>query len=178
MAVDTKLLDDLGLSKGSPPMGVGQLRRRITNYVDKMWPKLYQDRAPDDFKAWTEGMLPTVQAAELALVFNGRLARARQAQQRLDRYAVSAGRPEVVASVETGARDSDGNLMFEDAVISEAVEALPGTIDRPTFDETGAVTGSETVPNPAIVQDEAERVAAQAVLSAMPQEVLDFMSGV
>ena len=43
------------------------------------------------------------------------------------------------------------------------VEALPAYF-----------VNSETVPNPLIVQDEAERAAAQAVIDATPQEVKDF----
>lgn len=35
-------------------------------------------------------------------------------------------------------------------------------------------TGTKTVTNPLIVQDDAERAAAQAVIDATPQEVKDF----
>jgi hypothetical protein len=43
------------------------------------------------------------------------------------------------------------------------------------YDEaTGAHTGTEMVPNPTVVADEAERDAAQAVVDATPQEVVDY----
>lgn len=99
-------------------------------------------------------------------LFNHQLAAYRQAVERLARFRLAEGLPEVT-------EDQDGTIV----IVQPAVAPLPATIERPVIDpETGEVTGSETVPNPAIVQDEIERAAAQAVVDGTPVEVKAFVT--
>ena len=61
-----------------------------------------------------------------------------------------------------------------DAVV--ASDDIPATIKVTSTDtETMEVT-TETVPNPAIVKDEEERAAAQSVVDATPQSVIDSIN--
>jgi len=61
-----------------------------------------------------------------------------------------------------------------DAVV--ASDDIPATVDVTTVDmETGAQT-TKTVKNPLIVKDEEERAAAQAVVDATPQPVIDSLN--
>ena len=61
-----------------------------------------------------------------------------------------------------------------DAVV--ASDDIPETIDVTTTNmETGAQT-TETVKNPLIVEDEEQRAAAQAVVDATPQPVIDSLN--
>ena len=61
-----------------------------------------------------------------------------------------------------------------DAVV--ASDDIPATVDVTTTDiDTGAQT-TETVRNPLIVEDEEERAAAQAVIDATPQPVIDSLN--
>lgn len=61
-----------------------------------------------------------------------------------------------------------------DAVV--ASDDIPATVDVTTTDmDTGAQT-TETVRNPLIVEDEEERAAAQAVVDATPQPVIDSIN--
>ena len=61
-----------------------------------------------------------------------------------------------------------------DAVV--ASDDIPATVDVTTTDmETGAQT-TETVKNPLIVEDEEQRAAAQAVVDATPQPVIDSLN--
>ena len=61
-----------------------------------------------------------------------------------------------------------------DAVV--ASDDIPATVDVTTTNmETGAQT-TETVKNPLIVKDEEERAAAQAVVDATPQPVIDSLN--
>jgi len=61
-----------------------------------------------------------------------------------------------------------------DAVV--ASDDIPATVEVSTTNpETMEVT-TETVPNPAIVKDEEERAAAQSVVDATPQSVIDSIN--
>jgi hypothetical protein len=117
-------------------------------------------------------------------LFNHQLAAYRAAQARLARYRLADGRPEVTGEQE--ALDDDGMPIFDDetgapiletVVLQAAITPLPAEIERPVYDEeTGAHTGTEKVPNPDIVRDDAERAQAQAVIDNTPKEVVDFAS--
>lgn len=106
-----------------------------------------------------------------------------EAVARLAQYRLADGRDDVYEDVIVGQRvvvdeegapllDENDNLQYEDIVestlIAFAVEALPATVT-----ETDVEGNTTEVPNPAIVQDDAERAEAQAVVDATPQAVID-----
>lgn len=115
-------------------------------------------------------------------LFNHQLAAYRAAQARLARYRLADGRPEVTD--EQQAVDEQGQPVFDETtgepvmetvVVQAAIDPLPAEIEQPVYDEeTGEQTGTEMVPNPEIVRDDAERAEAQAVVDGTPQEVADF----
>ena len=115
-------------------------------------------------------------------LFNHQLANYRAAQTRLARYRLADGRPEV--SEEQQATDEQGQPVFNEktgepvmeiVVVQAAIEPLPAEVEQPVYDkETGAQTGTELIPNPVIVQDDAERADAQAVIDGTPAEVRAF----
>ena len=115
-------------------------------------------------------------------LFNHQLRDYLAAQARLARYRLADGRPEVTE--EQQAIDEQGQPVFNEetgesvmeiVVVQAAIEPLPAEVEQPVYDnETGEQTGTEIVPNPTVVADEAERAAAQAVVDAAPQEVVDY----
>ena len=117
-------------------------------------------------------------------LFNHQLATYREAQARLERYRLADGRPEVTN--EQQAIGEQGQPMFDEAtgepvmdtvVVQAAIDPLPAEVERPIYDEvTGEQTGTEMVSNPEIVQDEAERAEARAVVDETPAEVIEFAS--
>lgn len=107
--------------------------------------------------------------------FNLHLAEYRRATARLSRYVLSVGRPEVTEEVETGSLDENGNPLIETVIVQTAIEALVTTVEKTTVGEDGTET-TETIPNPLIVQDDAERAAAQAVVDATPPAVVAWAS--
>ena len=93
-------------------------------------------------------------------LFNYALAAYRAATARLAQYRLADGRAEIV---------QDGE------VTQTAIDPLPAQIEQPVYDpDTGEETGTEMIDNPAIVADDAERAAAQAVIDATPADVLAF----
>ena len=52
-----------------------------------------------------------------------------------------------------------------------AIDPLEPTVEQNIYDDEGNLTGTETVANPLIVADDAEREAAQAIVDGTPEEV-------
>ena len=98
-----------------------------------------------------------------------------QSVARLTQYLVSVGREEVKAMQPNGQKSFNQETgQYEDVLVEmimqTAIDALPETIEiTQGFPE--AV--KSTVRNPAIVLDEEQRAAAQAIIDATPQEVKD-----
>ena len=61
-----------------------------------------------------------------------------------------------------------------DAIV--ASDDIPATVDVSTTDPETMEVSTTTVPNPVIVKDEEERAAAQSVVDATPQSVIDSIN--
>lgn len=115
-------------------------------------------------------------------LFNHQLVAYRAAQARLARYRLADGRPEVTA--EQQAIDEQGYPVFDEDIgepvieavmVQVAIDPLPAEVVQPVYAETtGEQTGTIMVPNPAVVQDDAERASAQAVIDGTPTAVIAF----
>ena len=130
----------------------------------------------------------TVLASRKALaLFNHQLEEYTDAVTRLAEYQVSVGREEVTSTRVIGEEpvlDEDGMATFddddaqimqditEDFISVTAIQAVDATVEQTTHDDEGVAT-TATVENPLITQDNAERAAAQAVVDATPQAVID-----
>jgi hypothetical protein len=108
-------------------------------------------------------------------MFNHRLHAYRKATARLDQYLVAEGREEATEEQPTGEYDEEGNEITETVVVQTEIDPVEPTVEKNVYDEEGNLTGTETVTNPLIVQDEEERAEAQAVIDATPQEVKDWI---
>ena len=107
--------------------------------------------------------------------FEIQLANYQRAVARLTQYLVSEGRPEVKEMLPVGQKtlnEETGEMqdVLVETITQTAIDPLPATIEIwEGFPEPVKVT----VRNPAIVQDEEQRAAAQAIVDATPQEVKD-----
>ena len=125
-----------------------------------------------------------VQEAADNWTFNKQLREYVAASERLSQYILSEGRPEltedvIVSTEEVWNEETEefDTVNTTGTVITQtAIEPLEATVEVSTTNpETMEVT-TETVPNPAIVKDEEERAAAQSVVDATPQSVIDTLS--
>ncbi|PVE47283.1 hypothetical protein DDE23_13500 [Pararhodobacter aggregans] len=155
----------------------GQFRKRVEAYLRREWHPLMREIDPAGFETWRASMLPTVAEAEANFAFNWQLAAYREASARLARYRLAEGRAEILEEQATGELDAEGQPITETIVLAPAIPPLPAEIEATAYDETGAPVGVEPIPNPAILTDDTERAAAQAVIDATPQPVLDFAAG-
>jgi len=132
-----------------------------------------------------EGDIPEeLQAAADEKKFNQQLVAYTSAVERLAHYVLADGREQVTEMQDslTQLTDSDGQLQFDsdynpiyeqiEVITVKAIEPLPATVTETQFDSDGEATVVE-VPNSLITKDNEERAAAQAVVDATPQAVID-----
>lgn len=157
------------IQKGDDPLDYRQAVKRGLRYFEAeraQWER-EQGIVTDDpaYLAWAEQWIADNAVNEANNLFNIALAGYRTSIERLARYRLADGRSAIMGV------DEDG----EPIELASAIDPLPATIERPAYDpETGEPAGVETVPNPEIVADEAERAAAQATVDATDQAVKDF----
>ena len=125
--------------------------------------------------------VPEPMATEAATwLFNKQLADYNTATARLAQYIVSVGRAEVVESQATGEQVWDEDTMemvdvMHDVITVTAIDPVEATVTRLVYsdDDPMAEPTEETIENPLITTDVAERTAAQATVDATPQAVKD-----
>jgi hypothetical protein len=125
--------------------------------------------------------VPEPMATEAATwLFNKQLADYNTATARLAQYIVSVGRTEVTESQATGEQVWDEDTMemvdvMTDVITVTAIEPVEATVTRLVYseDDPMAEPTEETIENPLITTDVAERTAAQATVDATPQAVKD-----
>jgi hypothetical protein len=112
-------------------------------------------------------------------LFAQQLAAYKQATARLEQYIVADGREEVTEMQATGEQVFNEETMemedvMHEVVVQSYIEAVEPTVEVTTYsDDIDAEPVVETVTNPLIVTDEAERAAAQAVIDGTPNEIKD-----
>ena len=133
----------------------------------------------------TIGEVPAwVQEAADNWTFNKQLREYVAAVERLEHYVLSEGRPEiredVVVETKEVFNEETGELetvnVTENVVTQTAIEPLEATVEVTNYDPETMESTTETVRNPLIVKDEEERAAAQAVVDATPQAVIDAIN--
>jgi hypothetical protein len=174
------------VTKGDAPLSAAQLDKRTQAYINRDWPLWQRERSirnnDGEFNAYMSTVAANTDSNRDNNIFNQQLLDYRIAVARLAQYRLADGRPELTEEVE--AYDENGMPLFDEetgepvmetVVVQTAIDPLDATVEQPVYDElTGEQTGTETVPNPLIVSDDAERAAAQAIVDATPQEVKDF----
>ena len=125
------------------------------------------------------GDIPTdLQAAADAKQFAQQLADYKTATDRLAQYVVADGRAEVREMQPTGEQvfnEETGEMedVMMEVVTVTAIEPVEPTVTRMVYsDDMDAEPTEETIENPLITTDVAERTAAQAVVDATPAAVV------
>jgi len=120
-----------------------------------------------------EGDIPEdLQVAADAKQFAQQVVAYKAATARIAQYILSVGREEVVESQPTGEQvyneeTFEMDEVMADVVVVTAVEPLEATVEVTVYgDDPEAEPTVETVANPLIVADDAERAEAQAVIDA------------
>jgi Ran GTPase-activating protein (RanGAP) involved in mRNA processing and transport len=167
------------VTKGDEALTDAQLSKRTQKYIDIDWPQWKRERSVrlNDglFNTYMTTVSVDTDTNRANNTFNQQLADYRVATARLAQYRLADGRDEVTEDVGTGEFDEDGNEITETVVVTTAIDPLPAQVEQPVYDDDGNQTGTAMVDNPAIVQDDEERAAAQAVIDGTSQSVVDFV---
>ena len=129
-----------------------------------------------------------LQARQDQAIFELQTERYIKATERLAQYILLEGRPEITEEIVIRQEpvfddegmptfDEDGNMTMVDitetVITQTAIEPLEEFIEVTEYDEETMKPVTTQVRNPEVVQDEEERAAAQAVIDATPQAVID-----
>ena len=179
------------LRAGEYPSHHDQLDMQYHDQVDgtTTWKDTIQaikDKYPKTITGGTTvGPVPNwVQTEADNWTFNKQLREYVAAVERLDQYILSEGRVEIREDVVVGTKqvvnEETGEVetvnVTENQITQTSIEPLDATVDVTTTNmDTGAQT-TETVKNPLIVEDEEQRAAAQVVVDATPQPVIDSIN--
>ena len=166
------------VNKGDLPLTPAQLEKRAQKHIKRAW----SDQTREKSIRLADGMFDAFMTSFSAdhdvnlanNTFNWQLSEYRKATTRLAQYILADGRAEVWEDQPTGEYDEEGNEVMESVLVQTAIDPLDATVEQPVYDDEGNQTGTETVPNPLIVADEAERAAAQAIVDGTAQDVKDF----
>jgi len=121
----------------------------------------------------------TLNSRKSQALFDHQLQEYTKAIARLAQYVVADGREEVIESRATGEKILNEETGVVDDVMGDFVTALAIDPVEPTItrvaisDDLDADHTEETIENPLITQDNAERAEAQAIVDATPQPVID-----
>ena len=133
----------------------------------------------------TIGPVPDwVQDAADNWTFNKQLREYVAAVERLEHYILSAGRPEIREDIVIETKEVWNEETFEmetvnitqNVITQTEIEPLEEFVEVTEFNSETMESVTETVRNPLIVRDEEERTAAQAVVDATPQAVIDSLN--
>ena len=166
------------VNKGDLPLTPAQLEKRAQKHIKRVWSDQAREKsirlADGFFDAFMSDF--SIKHGENVTnnTFNWQLQEYGTAVARLDKYRLADGRAEIWEDQPTVEYDEAGDEIMESVLVQPAIEPLDPTVDVPVYDDEGNQTGAETVPNPLIVQDDAEREAAQAVVDATPENVVNF----
>ena len=166
------------VNKGDLPLTPAQLEKRAQKHIKRIW----SDQAREKSIRIADGMFDDFMTSfsvdhDVNIAnntFNWQLAEYRKATARLAQYVLADGRAEVYEDQPTGEYDEDGNEVMESVLVQFAVEPLDATVEVTTYDFDGNET-TETVANPLIVADDAERAAAQSIVDGTPEDVTAWL---
>jgi hypothetical protein len=162
------------VTKGDAPLSPVQLEKRSQKYIKRAWPDAAREQSirisDGAFTAFMVGFSENHTANTANNMFNWQLQEYGNAVARLAQYVLADGRPEVYEDQPTGEYDEEGNEVMASVLVQSAVEPLDATVGVTTYDDEGVAT-TETVANPLIVADDAERAAANDVIANTPAPV-------
>ena len=169
-----------------------QRAREYPSYADQ-FDQIYHEGV-DAWKATVQAVKDkypkaTMDADELQVrqdraIFDLQTERYIKATERLSQYILLEGREEVRETVvvrteevfNEETEEYETNEITEEVITQTAIEPLEEFVEVTTTDPETLEETTESVRNPLVVKDEEERAAAQAVVDATPQAVIDAIN--
>ena len=157
----------------------GKIYRTFTQGDNSAYQAMREDVIANAGAALDVDVPDWLQADADQTLFDRQLAAYRVATARLAQYIVADGREEVVESQATGEQVFNEETMemvdvMADVITVTAIEPVEPTVTRMVYseDDPMAEPVEETIENPLITTDVAERAEAQATVDATPAAVV------
>jgi len=169
------------VAQGDMPLSDSQLSKRTQANIDLSWPSWKRERsmrkADGKFDTYMASVALDTDTNRATNLFNTQSVAYTLAVARLAKYKVADGQAELTEMQATGEQTFNEETMemddvLESVVTKQFIEAVEPTVDLTTYDMDGEAT-VETITNPLITTDVAEREAAQVTIDATPQAVKD-----
>ena len=167
------------VNKGDLHLTPAQLEKRAQKHIKRVWSDQAREKSIRTSDGAFDAFMSTFSADHDENIanntFNWQLVEYRKATARLALYVLADGRPDVWEDQPTGEYDEEGNEVMESVLVQTAIEPLEDTVEKLVYsDDPDVEPTTETVSNPLIVTDVAERAAAQAVVDGTTETVKGF----
>lgn len=172
------------VNKGDKPLTATQLEKRAQKYITRAFsPQAREESIRKDDGAFNDFM--TQFSSDHAVnvennTFNHQLVAYSNAVARLEQYVLLDGQAEVREMQPTGEQVFNEDTMemedvLEEVVVKREIEPVEEFVEVTVYsDDPEAEPTVEQQRNPVVIQDEAEREQAQAIVDGTPEEVKTF----
>lgn len=172
------------VNKGDKPLTANQLEKRAQKYITRAFPLQRREESIRKDDGVFSGFMADFSADHAVNVenntFNHELVAYKNAVARLEQYVLLDGQAEVREMQPTGEQvfnEETGEMedVLAEVVVKREIEPVEEFVEVAVYsDDPEAEPTVEQQRNPVVVQDEAEREQAQAVVEGTPQAVKDF----
>lgn len=172
------------VNKGDAPLTATQLEKRAQKYITRAFPLQAREESIRKDDGAFSGFMTDFSADHAVNVenntFNHQLVAYSNAVARLEKLALLDGQAEVREMQPTGEQvfnEESGEMedVLQEVVVKQEIEPVEEFVEVVVYgDDPESEPTVEQQRNPVVIQDEAEREQAQAVVDGTPQAVKDF----
>ena len=172
------------VNKGDKPLTATQLEKRAQKYITRAFSPQAREESIRKEDGLFNGFMADFSADHAVNVenntFNHELVAYKNAVARLEKHVLLDGQAEVREMQPTGEQtfnEESGEMedVLAEVVVKREIEPVEEFVEVTVYgDDPEAEPTTEQQRNPVVVQDEAEREQAQAIIDSTPQAVKDF----
>ena len=172
------------VNKGDKPLTANQLEKRAQKYITRAFPLQRREESIRKDDGVFSGFMTSFSADHAVNVenntFNHQLVAYNDAVARLEKHVLLDGQAEVREMQPTGEQtfnEETGEMedVLQEVVVKREIEPVEEFVEVTVYgDDPEAEPTVEQQRNPVVIQDEAEREQAQAIVDGTPEEVKTF----
>ena len=172
------------VNKGDKPLSATQLEKRAQKYITRAFPLQRREESirKDDgeFSAFMSSFSSDHAINVANNTFNHQLVAYKNAVARLEQYVLLDGQAELREMQPTGEQvfnEESGEMedVLEEVIVKREIEPVEEFVEVTVYsDDPEAEPTVEQQRNPVVIQDEAEREQAQAVIDGTPEAVKEY----
>lgn len=172
------------VNKGDKPLTANQLEKRAQKYITRAFPLQAREESIRKDDGVFSGFMTSFSVDHAVNVenntFNHQLAAYKNAVARLEKHVLLDGQAEVLEMQPTGEQvfnEESGEMedVLQEVVVKREIEPVEEFVEVTVYnDDPEAEPTVEQQRNPVVIQDEAEREQAQAIVDGASEAVKTF----